>query len=161
LCDAGADQGIEITGFDAVTGEQSVAEISRRAVGVVADQQMIARLQHCEQGGGDRRQSRRRNSDAGTLRAFERDHRLLQRLGSRRSAAAILELAAMGMQIVRGRIQHGRAVNHRGIDEALLRLGVASRRHQRGFRVKRLRWSVILRKIHAFAATKNQLAQPR
>ena len=39
-------------------------------------------------------------TDAGALRAFEGDQRLLQRLGGRGSAAAILEFAAMGMQIL-------------------------------------------------------------
>ena len=137
--DAGADQGIEIAGFDAIAGEHAVAEIAGRAVGVVADQQVIAGLQHREQGGGDRRQARGRKADARALRAFERHQRLLQRLGGRGSAAAILELAAMGVQVVGGRIEHGRAVDDRRIDEALLRLGVASGRHQRGFGPARVR----------------------
>ncbi len=40
--DAGADHGIEIAGFDAVAGQHAIAEISRRPIGVVANQQMIA-----------------------------------------------------------------------------------------------------------------------
>ena len=49
--DAGADQGIEIAGLDAVAGQHAVAEIARGPVGIVADQQMIAGLQHRQQGG--------------------------------------------------------------------------------------------------------------
>ena len=136
--DAGADQRIEIGGLDAVAGQQAVAEIAGRTVGVVADQKMIAGLQHREQGGGDRRQAGGRDTDARALRAFERHQRLLQRLGGRRSVAAILELAAMGMQVLGGRIEHGGAVDDGRIDESLLRLGVAARRHQRGFGLQRL-----------------------
>ena len=79
--DAGADQRIEIAGLDAVAGEHAVAEIARRPVGVVADQQMVAGLQHREQGGGDRGQARGRDADAGALRAFQRHQRVLQRRG--------------------------------------------------------------------------------
>ena len=159
LVDAGADQGIEIAGFDAVAGQHAVAEIARRAVGIVADQDMIAGLQHREQGGGDRRQARGRKPDARALRAFERHQRLLQRLRGRGSAAAILELAAMGVQIVRRRIEHGGTVDHRRIDESFLRLGVAARRHQRGFGLLRLRCaddrknSCVRRYQSPFAAT--------
>ena len=52
-------------------------------------------------------------ASTGTLRAFQRHHHLLQGLGGRGSAAgAILVLAAMGMQIVSGRVEHG--VEHHG-----------------------------------------------
>ncbi len=156
--DAGADEGIEIAGFDAVAGEHPIAEISRRTIGVVADEQMIARFQHREQGGGDRREPRGRDTDTGALRTFERHQRFLQCPGGRGSAAAILEFAAMGMQILRGRIEHGRAMDDRGIDEPLLRLGVATRRHQRGFRLLRVRSPVIFGKTHAWAATKTPFA---
>ena len=113
--DACANHGIKVGGFNAVAREQSVAEISRGAVGIVADQEMIAGLQHRKQGRGDRRQDPRRNSSARALWAFERDQRLLQRLGSRGSAAAILELAAMSVQIFGSRIEHGGTVDDRGI----------------------------------------------
>ena len=158
--DAGADQRIEIAGFDAIAGEQAVAEISRRAVGIVADQEMVAGFQHREQRRGDRRQARGRNTDAGALRALKRHQRLLQCLRGRGSAAAILELAAVGVQIVRGRIKHGRAVDDRRIDESLLRLGIAPGGHQRGFRLPRLRYSIISGRFHAFV-TKDLLPQPR
>ena len=159
--DAGADQRIEIAGLDAIAGEQAVAEISCRAVGIVADQEMIAGFQHREQRRGDRRQARGRNPDAGALRAFKRHQRLLQRLRGRGSATAILELAAMGVQIVGGRIQHGRAVDHRRIDESLLRLGIAPGSHQRGLCLPRLRYSIISGGFHGFAVTKDLLPQPR
>ena len=54
--DACADQRIEIGGLDAIASQHAVAEIARRPVGVVANQQMVAGLGHREQGGGDRRQ---------------------------------------------------------------------------------------------------------
>ena len=41
--------------------------------------------------------------------------------------------AAMRVQVTGGRIEHGRAVNHRWVNKALLCLGVAAGRHQRGF----------------------------
>ena len=104
---------------------------------------MIAGFQHREQGGGDRRQPGGRDADARALRAFERHQRLLQRLGGRGAPPAILEFAAMGVQILRGRIEHGGAVDDRRIDEALLRLGVAARGHQRGFGLQRVRCAVI------------------
>ena len=135
---AGADQGIEIGGLDAIAGQQAIAEIARRPVDVVADQKMIAGLQHREQGRGNRRQARGRKTDAGAVRAFDRHQRLLQRLGRRRSVTAVLELAAMGMQIVGGRIEHGGTMDDGGIDESLLRLGVAARRHQGGFGLRGL-----------------------
>ena len=42
-------------------------------------------------------------------------------------------LAAMGVQIIRGRVKHGGTTDHRRIDKALLRLGVPACRHQSGF----------------------------
>ena len=138
-----ADQGIEIAGLDAVAGQHAVAEIARRPVDIVADQHMIAGLQHRQQGGADRRQARGRKTDAGALRAFERHQRILQRPGGRRAVAAVLELAAMGMQIIRGRIKHGGTVDHGRIDETLLRLGVAARGYQRGFSSQRVRSLII------------------
>ena len=136
---AGADQRIEIGRLDAIAGQQAIAKIARRPVGVVADQEMIAGFQHREQGRGDRRQARGRKTNAGALRTFDRHQRFLQRLGRRRSVTAILELAAMGMQIVGGRIQHGGTMDDRRVDESFLRLGVAAGRHQRGFRFLRAR----------------------
>ena len=165
--DACADHGIEIGGFDAVAREQSVAEISRGAVGIVADQEMIAGLQHRKQGRGDRRQTRGRNSDARALRAFERHQRLLQRLGGRGAAAAILELAAMSVQIFGGRIEHGGAVDDRGIDESFLRPGVAARGYQRGFCLLRdrspvvfLKYSCVRRHQRPFAAAAAPIESP-
>ena len=130
-------------------------------IDVVADQQMIAGLQHREQGGGDRRQARGRDADAGALRAFQRHQRVLQRPGGRRAVAAILELAAMGMQVLGGRIEHGGTVDHRRIDESLLRLGVAAGGHQPGFGLLRVDVAVSPGRFHAFAATKDVLPQPR
>jgi hypothetical protein len=48
--------------------------------------------------------------------------------------AAILELAAMGMQVVGRRIKHRGTVDDRRIDESLLGPGVAAGGYQRGFR---------------------------
>jgi hypothetical protein len=44
-------------------------------------------------------------------------------------------------------------MDDRGIDEPFLCLGVAARRHQRGFSFLRARSFIIARRIHAFAAT--------
>ena len=89
--DAGADQGIEIGGLDAIAGQQAVAEIPRRPVDVVADQKMIAGFQDRQQRRADRRQAGRRQPDAGALRAFERHQHVLQRPRGRRPVAAILD----------------------------------------------------------------------
>ena len=132
LVDAGADQGIEIGGLDAIARQHAVAEIARRTIGVVADQEMVAGLGDREQGGRDRSQAGRRKADAGALRPFQRHQRILQRPRGRRAVAAILELAAMGVQIVGGRVEHGGTVDDRRIDKTLLCFGVAARRHQPG-----------------------------
>ncbi len=133
--DARADQRIEIGGLDAVAGQHAVAEIARGPVDVVADQDVVAGLQHREQGGRDRRQPRRHDADAGALRPLQRHQRVLERPGRRRAVTAIRELAPMGMQVLGRRIEHGRAVEHRRIDEPLLRLGVAAGGDQAGLGV--------------------------
>ena len=50
----GADQRIVVGGLDAKAGEQAVAEIARRTIDVVADQQVVAGFQHRKQRRGDR-----------------------------------------------------------------------------------------------------------
>jgi len=72
-------------------------------------------------------------ADAGALRTLQRHQGVLERPGGRGAVAAIGELAAMGVQVLGGRIEHGRAVEHRRIDEPLLRLGVAAGGDQPGF----------------------------
>ena len=94
---------------------------------------MIAGFQHREQGRGNRRQAGGRQADARALRALERHQRVLQRLGGRRSVAAILEFAAMGVKVFRRRIKHGGTVDDRRIDRILSAPSVAAGRHQRGF----------------------------
>jgi len=90
-------------------------------VGVVANQEMIAGLQHRKQV----------VVIADKLRAQDRRLRIAgpqepsmppEEPGGRRSVASILELAAVGVQIVRGRIEHRGTMDDRRIDESLLRL---------------------------------------
>jgi hypothetical protein len=94
---------------------------------------MIAGLENRQQRRADGRQSGRGEANAGALRAFQRHQHVLQRPGGRRAVPAVLELAAMGVQIIRGRVKHGGTMDHRRIDKAFLRLGVTACRHQSGF----------------------------
>ena len=161
LVDAGADQRIEIGGLDAIAGEHAVAEIARGPVGVVADQEVVAGLQHREQGGARSRPGPRREADAGALRAFQRHQHVLQRPGGRGAVAAVLELAAMGVQVLGGRIEHGGTVDDRRIDKALLRLGVAAGRHQPGFGLLRVGRSGRCEEFMRSPLLKDFLPQPR
>ena len=149
--DAGADLRVEIGGLDAVARQHAIAEIARRTIDVVADQQMIARLRHRQQRGGDRGKTRGRDAHARALRALQRHHHVLQRPRGRRAVAAIGEFAAMGMQVFGGRVEHGRAVEHRRIDKSFLRLGIAPGGHQPGFSLLRRRRYVSPGGFHAFA----------
>ncbi len=155
-----ADQRIEIGGLDAIAGQQAVAEIARGPVHIVADQDVVARLAHREQGGRDRRKSGGRKADAGALRPFQRHQRVLQRAGGRRTVAAILVFAPMGVEILGGRIKHRGTVHHRRIDEPLLRLGVAACRHQSGFGLLRVCLSGAVGGIHAFPVLESSLQVP-
>jgi hypothetical protein len=96
LFNAGAGQRIEIGDLEAVAGEHAVAEIARGPVDIVSHQKMFAGLQHREQRGGDRGQSRGHEANAGALRAFQRHRHVLQRPGRRRAMPPIGELAAVG-----------------------------------------------------------------
>ena len=159
LLDAAADLRIEIAGLDAVARQQPVAEVAGGAIDVVADQQMIARLGHRQQGGGDRGEPRGRNADAGALRAFQPHHHILQRPRGRRAVAAIGVFGAVGVQVLGGRIEHGRAVEHGRIDKPLLRLGVAAGGDQPGFSLLRCRFPRP-RKFSCIC-TKDFLSQPQ
>ena len=161
LFDAGADQRIEIAGLDAIARQDAVAEIAGRPIGVVADQDVVAGFAHREQGGRDRGQSRRCKTDARALRSFQRHQQILQRARRRRAAAAILELAAMGVQVVGGRIKHGGTADHRRIDKALLCFCVAARRHQSGLGFLRVRCTVAVSGIHGFAVVFSGLSARR
>ena len=151
--DCSADQRIEIADLDAVAGEHAVAEIARRAVDVIGHQHMIAGAQHREQGGGDRRQPRRRKANACALRAFQRHQHVLQRACGRRAVTSVGEFGAVGVQVLGGRIEHGRTVVHGRVDEPPLSLGVTARGDQSGFGFLRVGWTVV-RKAHAFALSK-------
>ena len=123
---------------------------------------MIAGIQHRQQGGGDRRQARGRNADARALRAFERHQRFLQRLGGRGAVAAILELAAMGVQVLRRRIEHGGAMDHRRIDETLSAPRCRGLRSPAWFRPLRVRSSgACSGNLMRLPPPKDLLPQPR
>ena len=131
--DAGPDQRVEIRGFDPVAGQEPVAEIAGRPIGIVADQQVIPGLEDRQERGRDRREPRRRQRHAGALRPFERLERILQRPGRRRAVAAILERAAVRAQVVGRRIEHGRAAHDRRVDEAALCNRIPPRGDKPGF----------------------------
>ena len=82
-------------------------------------------------------------ANARAVWALECHQRILQCPRGRRPMPAVLELAAMRMQILRGRVEHRRAMDHRRIDKTLLRLGVAAGGYQRRFRLKFWRSPVI------------------
>src|SRR5262245_66457090 len=88
--DALADQRVVIGRGDAVAREHAVAELARRLIGAVGDQQVITRVERREQGGRDRSETRRHQRNAGAVGPFERAQRVLERL-RRRGAAATVE----------------------------------------------------------------------
>lgn len=57
---------------------------------------------------------------------------------------SVLEFSTMGMQIIGGRVEDGRAANDGRIDKPLLSFGVPTRNDQSGFRPKRIRLPVVL-----------------
>ena len=124
--DAGADQRIEIGGLDAIARQHAIAEIAGRAIGAVGHEDVVAGLKHGQQRRGDRRKAGGHEAHTGAARAFQRHQRLLQCLGRGGAVPAILILAAMGMQVVSGRIKDGGAPDRRWIDEAPLACGVAA-----------------------------------
>ena len=128
--DRAADQRIVIAHGDAVAGQDLVAELPGRAVGAVGDEQMVARVHHRQQRRRDRREARRQQGDAGALRSFERQHGRFERFGGRRAAPAVLIARAMGEKILGVRIEHGRGVIDRRIDEAVIGAGLAPGRDQ-------------------------------
>ncbi len=128
-----ADHRIEIGGFDAIARQQAVAEIARGPIDIVANQQMVAGLENCEQGCGDRCEARRGDADTGTLWSFKRHQGLLQGSRRRGTMTAVLELAAMGMQVIGRWIKHRGTVDDGRINESLLRRRVAPRGHQCSF----------------------------
>ena len=137
--DTGADHWIVVGGLDAIAGEQAVAEIARGPVDVVADQDVVAGLQHREQRRGNRGKARWRETDAGALWAFQLHQHVLQRPRGRRAVPSILVFGAVGVEVFRRRIEHRGAVKHRRIDKTLLRLGIAAGPHQSGFGLLRVR----------------------
>ena len=130
LLDAGADQRVVISGGDTEFLEQSVAEHARRPVDAVGDQDVVAAAGNRQQRGRNRRQPRRHQRDAGAFFAFQFGDRAFQRLRRRGAAPAILIARAMRDLIFSRRIEDGRRVIDRGIDETMLALRVAARGHQ-------------------------------
>ena len=65
---------------------------------------------------------------------------VFQRLGGRRAAPAVLIAGAVGDLIRGGRIEHGRGVIDRRIDEAVLACGVAAGIDQSGCGLDRGLW---------------------
>ena len=130
LGNAGPDAGIVIRGGDAEPRQDLSAKIPCRPIGAVGDQHMIAGTHDRQQGGRNRRKPGRQQRHAGALRPFELLQRELERLGGRRTAAAVLIARAMGEEILGIGIEHGRGVIDRRIDEAVVGAGIATRRHQ-------------------------------
>src|SRR6185437_12915634 len=97
---------VEISGLDSVARQKSIAEMSGRAIDVVADEDVIAGLQHGQQRGGDRRHSRRNEADACALLAFQRRQCILQGPGGRSAVPSVMEFSAMGMEVIGGRVEY-------------------------------------------------------
>jgi len=134
-----SDQGIEIGRLDNRSRRANPSQkFRRRAVGVIARPGDDRRLSAPPAGvGGNCRQARGRNPNARALAGPSRAiSASCSGLGGRPfPRRPILVLAAVGMQIFRRRIKHGGAVDDpAGLTNPFLRLGVASRGHQRGSR---------------------------
>ena len=120
------DQRIVERRLDAVAREKIVGEQPGRAVRIVADQEVVAGLQHAEQRRRDRCNAGWREADTRAIWSLQSDQGLLKRFGRRRAVAPVLVLAAVRMKIVGRGIQNGRTANHGRIDEALLRRTIAT-----------------------------------
>ena len=88
--DVGADQRIVIGGLDAHALEQAFAEIARRPIDAVGDEDVVASAGNRDERRRNRRQTRRQQHDAGAVVALDVAQRRFERFGRRRSAAAIL-----------------------------------------------------------------------
>ena len=127
---AAADQWIVIGGRHAEPGQDLVAESARRSIGAVGDEHMLARAHHRKNRGRNRREPGRKERHARALRPLELLHRLFERFGGRGAAPPILVARAMGEKILGARIEHGRGVIDRRIDEAVVGVRVPTRGHQ-------------------------------
>ena len=119
-------------GLDAEAGERAGAEVARRPVDGIGDQDMVAAAQQCQQGRGDRGLAGADHDRA--VAAFELGHRLLEGGGGGRAVAAIV-----GALVRTGRLQgrDGGEQDRRGVvdgrvDHAVLALGVAARDRDQG-----------------------------
>ncbi len=115
----------------------AVAEIARRPIDAVGDQDVVAGTCDRQQRGRDRRQSRGHQRHPGAACALELAQRALQRLRGRRAAPAVLVARAVRDLVLRGRIEHGRGVINRRIDEAVLGFGIAAGGDQTRFGLAR------------------------
>ena len=70
------------------------------------------------------------------------------------------EFGTVGVQVLGGRIEVGRTVEHRGIDEPTLASRIATRVDQSGFGLLR-GGRFVVRRAHAFAVTQDVLPQPQ
>src|SRR6185312_14365406 len=123
--DAWADQRIVIGRLDSHPLEDAVAKRSRWAVGAVGHKNMVAGLEDRDEGGRDRRQTRRHQHGSRAAFAFQPRQRVFQRFRGRRPAAAVLVAPTVRDLIRRGRIKNrGRVIDGR-IDEAEIVFGIA------------------------------------
>ena len=105
-------------------------KFARRPIGAVGDQEMVARHAPPTSSAAEIAASPDgKQRHAGALRPFEFLQRLFERLRGRRAAPAILVARAMGDEILGARIEHGRGVIDRRIDEAVVGGGIAPGRH--------------------------------
>ena len=118
--DAGSDARIIEGGGNAEPLEETGAEIAHRAVDRIRHQHMVARLDE----GEDRREARRSTGAEGNraMAALDRRHRLLEGELRGRAGAAVgdLVVAVLRRRLMcrHGRIEHGRGVIDRRVDDA-------------------------------------------
>ena len=130
LRDAGADGRVVVGGLDAEPPQRPVADLARRLIDRVGDQDVVARLgerqQCCRDGrGAGRRQPRARP-------AFQLRDGRLQRLRGGRAAPAVGVALVAPLEAVERPEEDGRAAVDGGVDKAVVGEGVSPRVHDIG-----------------------------
>ncbi len=150
-----ADARVVVGRRHAQTRQHGVAERARRAVGAVGHQQVVAGVQHRKERGRDRGEAGRRDLDPGTRRPLHVLERLLQSLGGRRAAAAVM-VGPTVVQILLDRgIEQGRGVVDRRVDITMMREGIAAGDGDLRVGFERPRAPVIFLHAHPLNARRN------
>jgi hypothetical protein len=115
-----AKQGVVIGHSDVEPREDAVAKHPRRSVHAVADQDVVAGLDHRQQRRRDRRQAGRQQRYAGARRTFQFLQGYFECFGRRCAAAAVLIPRSMSDEILGAWVEHGGGVINRRVDEAVV-----------------------------------------